>query len=418
MTQLSDDCFAFGGELMRLDEALRILQARVRPAASLESVALAECRGRILAEDVVSERNVPPHDNSAVDGYAVRFSDLERVGPTTLPVRGRASAGHPLPGTAMERAAVRIFTGAAMPAGLDTVVMQEDVALEGDAVVIPGGLKKGANRRLAGEDIAEGAKILTQGRRLRPSDIGLAASVGRAELRVRSRLRVALFSTGDEVCEPGDALPLGGIYDSNRFTARALIEALGARISDLGILPDRADVIAGALDEAAKTHDLILTTGGVSMGEEDHVRTAVEALGRLHFWRLAVKPGRPVALGQIGAAAFAGLPGNPVATVVMFLMVVRPLALRLAGAVTEETRYFPVRAGFAHAKKAGRREWIRARLERTQDGMLAARKFRSQGSGLLTSISDSDGLVELPEELTEVHEGDFVSFAPFSGLDA
>ncbi len=422
MTQLSDDCFAFGGDLLTTSAALALLAERVSPIADVERVVLGEALDRILAEAVVAEVSVPGHDNSAVDGYAVRFDDLNGKAETRLEVGGRAAAGHPLGRPLGPAEAVRIFTGAVMPEGADTVFMQEDVtedgaedgAGDGAAVVLPPGLERGANRRHAGEDVVAGTTILERGQRLRPQDIGLAASVGRAELRVHRALKVAVFSTGDEVRDPGQALPEGAIYDANRYILTSLLKSLSCRVTDLGILSDEADEVRGALAAAAQAHDLLITSGGVSVGDEDHVRTAVEALGSLHLWRLAIKPGRPIALGQVKGVPFVGLPGNPVAAMVTFLRFARPLILRLGGCTRVEPVLYRVRAEFSHAKKANRREWVRARLETGADGALVARKFERQGAGILRSLVDSDGLVELPEEMTQLAAGTMVDFLPFS----
>ena len=393
MTQLSDDCFAFGGALMSADEALEILDRRIEPVTGHETVPLSAALHRVLSEDVVAREASPPHDNAAVDGYALRFSDLRSEGDSHLPVAGRATAGHPWRDAVPSGAAVRIFTGAVMPAELDTVVMQEDVTVEGDTVSVPPGLKPGANRRKAGEDIAAGAVILRRGTRLRPQEIGLAAAGGVAELAVYRPVRVGLFSTGDEVREPGGGLTPGEIYDANRYMLRGLLQGLGCAISDLGILPDRADAVRDALAAAAGGHDLLLTSGGVSTGEEDHVKAAVEALGALHFWRLAIKPGRPLALGHVNGTAFVGLPGNPVAVMVCFLRFARPIVLRLGGAVDLRPSLYKVPAAFAHRKKLDRREWLRARLGTDDGGRLAAFKFDKQGSGIISSLVAADGLV-------------------------
>ena len=418
MAQLSDDCFAFGGELMAVDRALALLAERVQPVAGTERVTLAEALGRILAEDVVAPFDVPPHDNAAVDGYAVFFDDLAAGRETVLPVTARLAAGQTLGRPGRRGEAVRIFTGAPMPGGFDTVLMQEDCRAEGGTVIIPPGIKRGANWRKAGEDIARGKLILSSGRRLRPEDIGLLASVGRSTVEVRRLLRAAVFSTGNEVREPGAVpdgpLPEGCIYDANRFALMAALRQLGCAVTDLGILPDRFETIRDALAEAAATHDVLVSSGGMSTGEEDHVRAAVEAGGALHFWRLAIKPGRPVALGHVGKAVFIGLPGNPVAVMVTFQRLARPILLRLMGAGEGQPALFPVSAGFAYKKKAGRREYVRAILSRGEDGTLTALKHPREGAGILSSMVESDGLVELPEELTRVEPGMVVSFLPFS----
>jgi molybdopterin molybdotransferase len=414
MAQLSDDCFAHGGRLMTTAEALALLAEKTRRIAGREQVPLARALGRILAEDVAAPFAVPDHDNSAVDGYAVWFDDLDPAADTRLPVSGRATAGHPLDRPARRGEAVRIFTGATMPAGPDTVMMQEDCRLEQDAVVIAPGIKRGANRRLRGEDIREGSVVLRQGIRLRPQDLGQAAAVGRRALSVSTPIKVALFSTGDELREPGEPLEPGCIYDSNRYTVSGLLGGLGCRVHDLGILRDEQPAIEHALAQAAEDHDLIITSGGVSVGEEDHVKPAVESLGHIHAWRLAIKPGRPIALGQVGRVPFVGLPGNPVAVVVTFLTFVRPMILRLMGGTDLLPHRFRVLAGFDHKKKKDRREWVRARLESDGEGGWRAVKFPREGAGILSSLVESDGLVELPEELTRLQAGSLVDFLPFS----
>ncbi|WP_119677889.1 molybdopterin molybdotransferase MoeA [Indioceanicola profundi] len=412
MAQLSDDCFAFGGPLLSINAAVAELRARVTPVTGVERAPLLKALGQVLAADLISPINVPAFANSAVDGYAVRHAELDPEAETVLPVQGRVAAGGRMEQAPPPRTAVRIFTGAPMPPGLDTVMMQEDAELRGDTVVLRPGLKRGANSREAGEDVRAGSRALPAGRRLRPQDIGLAASLGQTHLEVRTPLRVAVFSTGDELVDPGAERPFQALYDSNRFTLAALLTNLGCAVTDLGILRDRRDAITSALAEAAPGHDLILTSGGVSTGEEDHVKAAVEASGRLHFWRLAIKPGRPVALGQVGNTAFAGLPGNPVAVMVTFLNVVRPLVMALQGAAPEDPPRFAVRAAFDYKKKKDRREYVRVRLARAADGAWEAHKFPRDGAGILSSMVEADGLMELGEEITKLPAGTEVPFLP------
>ncbi len=399
---------------MRVEEARALLDRVVSQVSEAEPVPLRLALGRILREDIVADFDVPPHDNSAVDGYAVFFDDLDPEAETLLPVTGRAAAGHPLERPARRGEAIRIFTGAPMPAGLDAVMMQEDCRLDGARVALAPGIERGANRRPRGEDIAAGDTVLRRGMRLRPQDLGQAAATGRRELPVARPLRAALFSTGDELHEPGAPLSPGKIYDSNRATIHGLLSGLGCAVTDLGILADRQESVRAALAAAARDHDLIVTSGGVSVGDEDHVKQAVEALGKLHLWRLAIKPGRPLALGQVGAVPFVGLPGNPVAVMVTFLTLVRPMILRLMGADVPEPRRFQVRADFAHKKKKDRREWLRVRLAGDGPETWRAVKFPREGAGILSSLVEADGLVELPEDLTRLEPGTMVDFLPFS----
>jgi molybdopterin molybdotransferase len=414
MAQLSDDCFAFGGPLMTTAEALSELRNRLGPVTGTEVVSLKAARGRILAGDVVSDCAVPGHDNAAVDGYAVFFDDLADQGDTTLPIRGRIAAGHPLDGAAQPGAAYRIFTGAPMPAGADTVFMQEDCQVADGQVILPAGMKRGGNRRFAGEDIKPGQLILKAGQRLRPQELGYAASIGATGLTVYRPLRVALFSTGDEVRDIGEALPPGCIYDSNRYSLRAMLEGMGCVVEDLGILEDRHDPIQAALAAAAENQDVIITSAGVSTGDEDHVRNVVSALGSIHFWRLAIRPGRPLALGQVSGIPFVGLPGNPVAVMITFMRFARPALLLMAGCTQIEPAMFRIPAAFSYNKKAGRREWVRSMLVPGDDGALRADKFPLGGAGILSSMVAADGLVELDEDVTRVDPGDMVDFLPFS----
>jgi molybdopterin molybdotransferase len=419
-----DTCFKTGDERRTVGEALARFESSLGPVATVERIATRDALGRILAQDLASPRDVPPHDNSAVDGYAVWFDDLDPAKPTTLPVAARIAAGHPSHTPVARGAAVQIFTGAPMPPGLDgqgpdTIVMVEDCEATGDRVVIQPGIKRGANRRSAGEDVHIGDIKLTQGMRLRPQDVGMAAAMGFPELPVYRKLRAAVFSTGDEVREPGTALDEGCIFDTNRYALMGMLERLGCAVTDLGILPDSAELIRAELAEAARDHDLIVTSGGVSRGEEDHVRAGVAALGGVHFWNLAIKPGRPIALGHIktadGQTPFIGLPGNPVAVMVTFLRIARPIVLALAGGRAAEQPAFKVAAGFDFKKKPGRREWLRAALVRANGGLIAD-KFPDEGSGILTSMVTADGLVELPEDNAGVKRGDLIDFLPFAGM--
>jgi molybdopterin molybdotransferase len=417
MAQLSDDCFAFGGPMMSVDEAVAIIAARVTAVRDVETVDLKNADGRVLAAGISAPLPLPPFTNSAVDGYAVRSGDLPLTEEQAFPVTGRVQAGAAAQAPIAPGHAMRIFTGAPMPEGADTVFMQEDVRIdEAGRVVLPTGLKAGANVRPAGEDIVAGAKALPAGQRLRPQDVALAAAFGLTQIEVRRRVRVAVFSTGNELVSPGAPRAAAQLYDSNRFMLMAMLARLGCEVSDLGILCDDRDSLADALKKVAGAHDLILTTGGVSTGEEDHVKAGVERIGTLVLWRMAIKPGRPVAMGIIDGTPLIGLPGNPVASFVTFVHVVRPTVLALAGALQQDLVAMPVRAAFTYKKKIARREYVRVNLRRAADGVLEAVKFPREGAGLLSSLVETDGLVELGEDITKVEPGQMVGFLAYASL--
>jgi molybdopterin molybdotransferase len=415
MAQLSDDCFAFGGPLLSVDDCTAMIRERISLVAGTEIVALAEADGRVLAHDLIAATALPPFDNSAVDGYALRHADLLPGAETVLPISGRVTAGS-APALPAKGAAIRIFTGAPMPQGLDTVFMQEDVQVSGGSVHLPPGLKAGANRRLKGEDIARGEIALKAGRCLGPAELALAAATGAAFLTVRKHLTIGVFSTGNELAEPGQALGEAAIYDANRVMLLAMAARQGCAVRDLGIIRDDAAALAKALAEAARSCDLILTSGGVSTGEEDHVKAAVEAVGALTFWRIAIKPGRPVAMGVVAGVPFVGLPGNPVAAFVTFACVVRPLIAQLGGAGPPRPLRVPVRLGFAYKKKSGRREYVRVSLTLADDGMLEAQKYMREGAGIITSMTSTDGLLELADGSTTLQPGDRAMFLSWREL--
>ena len=416
--KLIDDCFLHDRDRLRHAEALALLKARVSPVTGVETLPLAAAAGRILAQPVAAKLPVPAHHNAAVDGYAFAHADLAGAANGRLPVSGRAAAGHPLAGPAVAGTTVRIFTGAVLPAGCDTVVMQEDVSLSGTSVEIPKGLKQGANVRRAGEDVGRGETLFQPGHIVRPQDLAALASVGLAEVDCFQRLSVAIVSTGDEVIRPGarDSRDLGEgeVYDANAPMLGALVASAGAQFTDLGVLPDKPDAIRAALAAAARQHHVILTSGGASRGDEDHMVAAIDALGKRHLWQLAVKPGRPMSFGQIGNCVVVGLPGNPVAVFVCFLMYVWPLLRRLGGGDFPEPRRYKMRATFDFTdRKPGRREFWRAMLVDTAEG-LAVDKFKRDGSGLISGLRAADGLIDIPEEAGDIRTGDLVDFIPFS----
>ncbi len=400
---------------MSVDEAGARAASVAAPVVGLQTLPLWQADGRVLAEDIRAGLSLPTFANSAVDGYALRFGDLALGSETRLPVLGRIAAGEAA-ATLAAPGVLRIFTGAPIPPGADTVVMQEDVRREGDVVVLPPGLRRGDNLRPVGEDVAPGDLVLAAGHRLRPQDLGLLAAIGHEHVTVRHRPRVALFSTGDELTEPGQPLPPAGIYDANRALLRALLARAGAEPVDLGILRDDRDSLPSRLAEAARDCDLVVTSGGVSVGEEDHVRAALSALGTLDFWQVAIKPGKPVAVGTVAGTPFLGLPGNPVAVFVTFAFIAQPMLARLAGAICPPLLRLPVRLGFSHHGKPGRREFLRVSLEQGVDGISLARRHPGEGAGSLVSLVQSDGLVELAEDLPPAEEGEIRPFLPYAAL--
>ena len=418
--KLIDDCFVLDKDRLPHDEAIAILKARVRPVVGVEQVQAADAAGRFLAKDIVAPRPIPAHDNAAVDGYAFAHAAYDQADGARLKVVGQAAAGHPFTGSPPADSAVRIYTGAVMPAGCDSVAMQEDVRLEqrGDNIwaLIPPGLKQGANRRLAGEDAQAGAVLLEAGARLRPQDVASAAATGLGQIACYAKFKVAILSTGDEILRPGESFSPGKVYDANAPMLEGLIRAAGAEAVDLGVLPDKAEKVKSALADAARAYDAIVISGGASQGAEDHVVNSIDALGKRHLWQIAVKPGRPMGFGQIGDCVVLGLPGNPVAVFVCFLIYVRPVLTRLAGGAWPEPPRFPVQAAFTQSKKAGRREFWRATLTRDAGGGLQVAKFARDGSGLISSLREADGLIEVAEDVTEVKQGDLVDFIPFAAF--
>ncbi len=415
-----NDCFVAPDKLVSLDDALALLAARLNPVTETEELPLADCSGRVLASDLVARVTVPPFMNAAMDGFAYRRADVP--GATDLRVADRVAAGHPSTHRFGAGEAARIFTGAPMPEGLDTVAMQEDCIVETrdgtEFVRVPAMLASGANIHHAGLDFSVGQTVVEAGRRLRPQDVGIAAAAGHARLRVHRPLRVAVFSTGDEVVEPGEPLRPGAIYSSNRHALMALAGRLGCAVEDLGNLPDDLDVTARALAEASQRVDLLITTGGVSVGGEDHVRAAVERNGEIHLWRMLIKPGKPTALGRVGPAAFVGLPGYPVSAQVMFMIFARPVIHRLSGAVAEPVSpwRFKVASASSYTKNTARREFVRAKLETGADGAPQARLYRAQDSNVISSLVETDGLVDLREETKRIAPGMPVDFIPYSAL--
>ena len=396
--------------------------ARLVPRVqAIEKVALRAALGRVLARDVVSPIDVPSHDNSAMDGYALRGSELAAAGDSVFALAGAGFAGARFVGDVGPRECVRIMTGAVMPAGLDTVVPQEFARVDGDAVRIPAGaVQRGDNRRLAGEDLAQGEVALAAGRIVRPADLGLLASLGAAEVAVLRRLRVAFFSTGNELRSIGETLDAGCVYDSNRYTLWAMLTRLGVEVLDLGVMRDEPAALADAFRSAAEAADAIITSGGVSVGDADHTKAVMAELGDVVFWRIAMRPGRPMAIGRIERAGreaiVFGLPGNPVAVMVTFYALVRDALLAMSGAAAAPLPTLRVASAGPIRKRPGRTEYQRGVVARAPDGGWQVRITGSQGSGILRSMSEANGLVVLGHEQGDVAAGDPVDVLPFDAL--
>ncbi len=400
--------------LMPVDQALELLLDSAIPSDKTETIDLVKAGGRILAENLCSNINVPPADNSAMDGYAVRSADFLSAEKQSLLISQRICAGEV--GVSLEaNTAARIFTGASIPTGADAVIMQEYCKVEGDHVITSGPISAGTNLRKAGEDIASGDIILKIGDKLKPQDLGLAASVGISKLKVYRRLRVGIFFTGNELREPGTKLNAGQIYNSNRYTLRGLLDNLNCEIIDLGIVKDTLQATRDAMLEAAERSDLVMTSGGVSVGEEDYVRIALEELGQLKLWRINIKPGKPLAFGKIGNTPFLGMPGNPVSVFATFCVFAHPYIQKKSGATDVLPNSFMVSAGFEWKKKGYRCEYLRARVERDASGQSSITLFPHQGSGVLTSTSWANGLAIIPPK-TMINKGDRIEFIPFSEM--
>ncbi len=418
--KLLNDCFLHDRDRMRHDEAIQLLQERIAPIAGEETIPLASACGRILCKPAIAAHPVPMHTNAAVDGYA--FTQSTNKNERTLRIIGRAAAGHPFVGKVGNDDAVRIFTGAALPSNCDTVIMQEDVSITSTEagsdqyITIPAGLKAGANVRKSGEDVAQGERLFSIGSKLRPQDLAALASIGLADVSCFTPLRVGIVSTGDEVIRPGTrALKFGEVFDANAPMLSALVGTSGAEIDDLGVWPDDAEVVQKNLKSAAETYDVLLTSGGASRGEEDHMVAALDQIGQRHMWQLAVKPGRPMSFGQIGDTIVVGLPGNPVAVFVCFLMYVAPMLKRLGGAPWPEPRRFILPAAFDVAKrKTGRREFLRGFVETDDHGVMHVNKYPRDGSGLISGLRAADGLIDILEDTPKISAGDHVAFIPFT----
>jgi len=415
------DCYQGDPALLPVAEALRRIDARATSISGDERVALRDALGRIAAEPIVSPMNVPGHTNSAMDGYALAGADLPMDDTRRLTVLGTAWAGRPFDGKLLPGSAVRVMTGAVLPPGTDTVIMNEQVEKlsdrQGEAIVIGQGHRIGQNVRQAGEDIAIGDRVLAAGKRIMPAELGLLGSLGIGEVSVKRRLRVAFFSTGDELRSLGEPLASGDVYDSNRYTLYGMLTRLGVELIDLGVIRDEPDALGDAFLEAARLGDAVISTGGASTGEADYIGETLARLGEVRFWRIAIRPGRPLAFGRVGDALFFGLPGNPVAVMVTFYQFVQPALMRMMGcneAHTNPTLRATCQSPLS--KKPGRVEVYRAILSRDADGRPTVHSTGKTGSGLLHTMSDANCFIILPEDGESVEPGAEVDVQPFFGL--
>ena len=412
-----NDCYSPAQQLQTAETVWQRMQALASTQVKSQTLPLEQCMNRRLAEALTTPYDSPRFDNAAVDGYAFNCNDLIQQPDATLPLMAtEANAGGSEKLSLKQGYCMRVLTGAQMPKGANTVVMQEDVHLTNDSVTFPSHYKAHSNWRPQGEDVKVGEVIINQGQLIRPQDIGLAAAVGQAQLRVYNKVRVALFSTGNEVYELGQKLPEDGIYDVNRYLLKALLTSLHCEVTDLGILADDFSTIRTALDSASQDHQLIITSGGASTGSHDHIANVLKDLGEVHAWRLAIKPGRPLAFGQLGPALFLGLPGNPVAANVCTLMFGQPLIRALSGGGWHRPKSYPQKLGFDVNKKVGRREWLRVFQEQQPNGDYVLQRSASHGSGILTSMTRADGLVEVDEASGNLPTGSLVDFIPFTSF--
>ena len=412
-----NDCYSPAQQLQTAETVWQRMQALASTQVKSQTLPLEQCMNRRLAEALTTPYDSPRFDNAAVDGYAFNCNDLIQQPDATLPLMAtEANAGGSEKLSLKQGYCMRVLTGAQMPKGANTVVMQEDVHLTNDSVTFPSHYKAHSNWRPQGEDVKAGEVIINQGQLIRPQDIGLAAAAGQAQLRVYNKVRVALFSTGNEVYELGQELPEDGIYDVNRYLLKALLTSLHCEVTDLGILADDFSTIRTALDSASQDHQLIITSGGASTGSHDHIANVLKDLGEVHAWRLAIKPGRPLAFGQLGPALFLGLPGNPVAANVCTLMFGQPLIRALSGGGWHRPKSYPQKLGFDVNKKVGRREWLRVFQEQQPNGDYVLQRSASHGSGILTSMTRADGLVEVDEASGNIPAGSLVDFIPFTSF--
>jgi len=414
MTQLTKDLKAFGNKLINLNTAIKIIKNNFNLQQHTELVNLKDTLNRISGENIISSINVPAHSNSAVDGYAINFKEYSN-GNRKFKIIGKSSAGHPFNKKVQKLNSIRVLTGAILPPNLDTIIMEEDCEIINKILILPDNVKKGINYRYLGEDIKKNSIVYKKGHKIKPQDIGVLASLGIKKIRAYKALKIAIFSSGDELVDVGKPLNKGKIYDSNREMIKAFLSKLGFLVTDLGILKDKSDIIENKLKIASINNDLIITSGGMSLGDEDHIKNIIDNNGSIYAWRLAIKPGRPVGFGMFNKCPIIGLPGNPAAAFITFLVVAIPILKQMSGQIVNKYNLIPITGDFYYTKKKGRKEFIRVKLINKKN-KLTAQKFPKAGAGILTSTTWSSGIAILDEKVEEIKPGDKINYLSYNEI--
>ena len=414
MTQLTKDLKAFGNKLVNLNTAIKIIKNNFNLQQHTELVNLKDTLNRISGENIISSINVPAHSNSAVDGYAINFKEYSN-GNRKFKIIGKSSAGHPFNKKVQKLNSIRVLTGAMLPPNLDTIIMEEDCEITNKILILPDNVKKGINYRHLGEDIKKNSIVYKKGHKIKPQDIGVLASLGIKRIRVYKALKIAIFSSGDELVDVGKPLNKGKIYDSNREMIKAFLSKLGFLVTDLGILKDKSDIIENKLKKASINNDLIITSGGMSLGDEDHIKNIIDNNGSIYAWRLAIKPGRPVGFGMFNKCPIIGLPGNPAAAFITFLVVAIPILKQMSGQIVNKYNLIPITGDFYYTKKKGRKEFIRVKLINKKN-KLTLQKFPKAGAGILTSTTWSSGIGILDEKVEEIKPGDKINYLSYNEI--
>lgn len=414
MTQLTKDLKAFGNKLINLNTAIKIIKNNFNLQQHTELVNLKDTLNRISEENIISSINVPAHSNSAVDGYAINFKEYSN-GNRKFKIIGKSSAGHPFNKKVQKLNSIRVLTGAMLPPNLDTIIMEEDCEIINKILILPDNVKKGINYRYLGEDIKKNSIVYKKGHKIKPQDIGVLASLGIKKIRAYKALKIAIFSSGDELVDVGKPLNKGKIYDSNREMIKAFLSKLGFLVTDLGILKDKSDIIENKLKIASINNDLIITSGGMSLGDEDHIKNIIDNNGSIYAWRLAIKPGRPVGFGMFNKCPIIGLPGNPAAAFITFLVVAIPILKQMSGQIFNKYNLIPITGDFYYTKKKGRKEFIRVKLINKKN-KLTLQKFPKAGAGILTSTTWSSGIGILDEKVEEIKPGDKINYLSYNEI--